>query len=94
MDKDNITSTIREINSEIKTQFKAEVIGIFSSYVRGEQHSGSDVDMLVRFESGATLFDLVSLSDYLGAIFGVPVVSEKALHPMVHDDVMNELVVV
>ncbi|WP_407283248.1 nucleotidyltransferase family protein [Methanolobus sp. WCC1] len=96
MDKSSIANTIRERSPEIKTQFKAEVIGIFGSYARGEQHSDSDVDVLVRFESGATLFDLVGLSDYLGLILGVPVdvVSERALHPMMHDDVMNELVVV
>lgn len=93
---DTIRSTIRKFSSEIKNQFKAEIIGIFGSYARNEQHRGSDVDVLVRFDSGATLFDLVALSDYLEDILDVPVdvVSEKALHPMMRDDVMNELVVV
>jgi hypothetical protein len=96
MDKISVASIIRKKSPEIKIQFKAEVIGIFGSYAREEQHSGSDVDVLVRFENGATLFDLVGLSDYLGEFLGVPVdvVSEKALHPLMHDDVMNELVVI
>ena len=96
MDKNTITSLVRAKGPEIKARFKAEVIGIFGSYARDEQHSGSDVDVLVRFENGATLFDLVGLSDYLESALGVPVdvVSEKTLHPMMRDDMMDELVVV
>ncbi|WP_319506281.1 nucleotidyltransferase family protein [uncultured Methanolobus sp.] len=96
MDKDTIKKIIRDKAPEIKTKFKADVVGIFGSYARGEQHSGSDVDVLVRFDKGATLLDLVGLSDYLEELLCVPVdvVSEKALHPMMRDDVMNELVVV
>lgn len=52
MDKKVITSFIRHKAHVIKNQFKAEVIGIFGSYARGEQHSGSDVDLLVRFDAG------------------------------------------
>jgi predicted nucleotidyltransferase len=33
--------------------------------VRGEQKESSDIDILVMFFEGATLFDFVGLSDYL-----------------------------
>ena len=96
IDIDAIKNVIREYAPEIKSQFKAEVIGIFGSYARGEQNSGSDVDVLVKFAKGATLLDLVALSDYLENLLGIPVdvVSEKALHPLMRDDVLNELVTV
>ncbi|HWR25562.1 MAG TPA: nucleotidyltransferase family protein [Methanosarcina sp.] len=85
---------ISERKNEIKEKFKAEVIGIFGSYARGEQKKGSDIDVLVRFSEGATLLHLVGLGYYLEDLFGIPVdvVSERALHPMMKDDVLKELV--
>ena len=92
---DNIKLLIKEHGSEIRQMFKAEVIGIFGSYARGEEKAGSDVDVLVNFDDGATLFDLVGLGDYLEEMLGIPVdvVSMRALHPMMSDDVLRELVV-
>ncbi|WP_370573185.1 nucleotidyltransferase family protein [Methanomethylovorans sp.] len=46
---DNIKLLIKEHGSEIRKMFKAEVIGIFGSYARGEEKAGSDVDVLVNF---------------------------------------------
>jgi len=48
----------------------------------------------VRFGEGATLLHLVGLGYYLEDLFGVPVdvVSERALHPMMKEDVLKELV--
>jgi len=85
---------ILERKDEIKEKFKAEVIGIFGSYARGEEKKGSDIDVLVRFREGASLFELVGLGDYLEDLFGVyvDVVSERALHPMMKDEVLRELV--
>lgn len=77
-------------------KLKAEVIGIFGSYTRGEEKEGSDIDVLVRFGEGESLFELVRLGNYLEDLFGVPVdvVSERALHPMMKDDVLRKLVLV
>ena len=48
----------------------------------------------MKFEKGATLFDLVELSEYLENILGIPVdvVSQRALHPMIKDEVLKEMV--
>jgi predicted nucleotidyltransferase len=87
---------ILERKDAIKEKFKAEVVGIFGSYARGEEKKGSDIDVLVRFGGGASLFELVGLGDYLEDLFGVyvDVVSERALHPMMKDEVLRELVLV
>jgi predicted nucleotidyltransferase len=94
IDVDQIRLLILERKDEIKEKFKAEVVGIFGSCARGEEKEGSDIDTLVRFGEGASLFDLVGLGYYLKDMFGVPVdvVSERALHPMIKDDVLKELV--
>jgi predicted nucleotidyltransferase len=94
IDANQIRLLILERKDEIREKFKTEVMGIFGSYARGEEKRGSDIDFLVRFGEGATLFDLVELGDYLEDLFGIPVdvVSERALHPMMKDDVLKELV--
>jgi predicted nucleotidyltransferase len=94
IDVNQIRLLILERKGEIKEKFKAEIVGIFGSYARGEEKEGSDIDVLVRFGEGASLFELVGLGDYLEDLFGisVDVVSERALHPMMKDDVLRELV--
>jgi predicted nucleotidyltransferase len=94
IDVNQIRLLILERKDEIKEKFKAEVVGIFGSYARGEEKEESDIDVLVRFEEGATLLHLTGLGYYLEDLFGVPVdvVSERALHPMMKDDVLRELV--
>jgi predicted nucleotidyltransferase len=86
---------IKEHQVEIRQAYKAEVVGIFGSYARGEEKPGSDVDVLVNFDTGATLFDLVGLADYLEELLGLPVdvVSKRALTPGIQDNVLKEMVV-
>lgn len=93
---DNIRFLIKKHRDEIRQLFKAEIVGIFGSYGRGEENEGSDVDVLVNFDDGATLFDIVGLGDYLEEMLGLPVdvVSMRALHPMMKSSVLKEMVTV
>ena len=70
---EEIKRKLVELREEIKKRYKAEIIGIFGSYVRSEQKEESDLDVLVRFYKGATLFELVGLSIYLEEELGVKV---------------------
>jgi predicted nucleotidyltransferase len=56
-------------------------VRIFGSVARGEATAASDVDVLVLFEDGRSLLDLVHLADDLRALLGrsVDVVSEGGL---------------
>lgn len=56
-------------------------IAIFGSVARGEDTDGSDIDFLVDFEPGSSLFDLLHLQDELSYILGraVDVVSSGGL---------------
>jgi hypothetical protein len=62
--------------------------------VRGEQRETSDLDVLVRFAPGATLFDLVGLADLLEESLGirVDVVPVDALREEIRDQVFREAV--
>lgn len=91
IDVNQIRLLILERKDEIKEKFKAEVVEIFGSYARGEEKEGSDIDVLVKFGEGASLFDFTGLEFYLEDLFGVPVdvVSERDLNPIVKDDMLK-----
>ncbi len=65
MKKVQIIEIFQGLKDVVKKRYKAEIIGIFGSYVRGEEKEGSDIDILVRFDELATLFDFIGLSDFL-----------------------------
>ena len=62
---ESILTTIKSLKDEIKQNYKAEIKGIFDSYVRNEQTSHSDIDILAEFQQEADLFDFVGLSQFL-----------------------------
>ena len=93
-DFDEIRKILRKNEDIIARDFKAEIVGIFGSYARGEQRKESDVDIVVRFKEGASLLDLVGLADFLEEKLGikVDVVSERAIRPELKDHILKELV--
>lgn len=68
---------------DLVRKHKADNPRVFGSVARGDDHSGSDVDLLVRFERDASLYDLVELQEDLRDLLGVEVdvVSEAGLKP-------------
>jgi uncharacterized protein len=94
MSIDNILAKLRELKPYALARYKAKEIGLFGSYVRGEQNADSDIDVLVDFDDGADLFDLMGLSVYLEEIFHqkVDVVSKHALRKELRESVLQEVV--
>lgn len=69
-------------------------IGLFGSYVRGEQQAGSDVDLLVEFETGRKSFDaFMELSFWLEAIMQrrVELVTLESLSPYIGPRILKEV---
>lgn len=60
---------------------RASRVRVFGSTARGEDISGSDLDLLVRFDPDADVFDLADLTVELAELTGlhVDVVSERGL---------------
>ena len=67
---------------------------LFGSFARGDEDENSDLDLLVEFESGRSLLDLVAvkldLEDALGR--AVDVVTRNALDPVIRECVLRERV--
>jgi predicted nucleotidyltransferase len=61
---------------------------LFGSVARGENRPGSDIDIMVEIDPEAhiTVFDYVSLKEYISGLFDGPVdvVSRDSLKPYVH----------
>jgi len=93
---EEIKEILKKHKNKIKREFKAEIIGVFGSYVRGEEKPESDVDVLVRFMEGATIFDLIGLAEFLEEKLGIKadVVSERALRPELKEQILKEVVAV
>ncbi len=91
---EEIRKDLEELKEGIRRRYRAEIIGIFGSYARGEQGEESDVDILVRFDEDATLFDLVGLSIFLEERLGVKVdvVPQDALREEIRDRIMSEVI--
>lgn len=94
MNTAEIIETIRQLNPIMEVKFKARVKGVFGSYVRGEERHDSDLDVLVEFQEGANLLDLVGISNYLEdeLKIRVDVVPVDTLRQEIKDQVMEEAV--
>lgn len=70
-------------------------VGVFGSYVRGEQRLDSDIDLLIELEHPVriSLLDLVELEDYLSDLLGIKVQTaiKKNLKPRLLPYIMREV---
>jgi predicted nucleotidyltransferase len=69
-------------------------IGLFGSFVRGEQHHDSDIDLLVEFEAGQKTFDaFMHLSFLLEEILQrrVELVTLESLSPHIGPHILKEV---
>jgi uncharacterized protein len=96
MDKEAVLTKLRELKSTITARYKVREIGLFGSFVRGEQGSSSDIDLLAEFEATADLFNLIGLELYLEEIFQRPVdvVPKQALRVELRETVLHQVITV
>ena len=91
---EKVRKIVTEEKDEIRRQYKAKVKGIFGSHVRGEAHADSDVDLLVDFDEGVNLFDMIGLEQFLEDKLGckVDVVPRSALRKELRPSVYSEMI--
>ena len=89
-----ILQVLRGLKDEIRRKYRAEIRGVFGSYVRGEQEAGSDLDVLVEFDPGANLLDLTGLALALEEKLNLPVdvVPESAIRDEIKETILMEKV--
>ena len=94
---EEIKGILAEHKEELRERFRVREIGVFGSYVRGEQKKrSSDIDILVEFEEPIGIFEFMDLEEYLSHLLGrkVDLVSRKALKPRIGEYILKEVVYV
>ena len=94
---------IRENKKLLEDRYKVKEIGVFGSFVRGEQKEGSDIDIIVEFENEKELggFEYIGLmndlEEYLMKILNIKPHLASKRHAMASDKwelIENEVVYV
>lgn len=93
---EQIKNILERQKTYLKEKYKIKEIGIFGSYVRGEQSKTSDLDILVDYEEIPSLFELVELQDYLSDILQVKVdlVMKSGLKPRIGKHILEEVALI
>ena len=91
---DQIMMKLRKNMPVLREKYKVKYLGVFGSYVRGEQKKSSDLDILVEFQEPVGLFEFMGLEEYLAKNTGVKVdlVSKKALKPRIGKHILEEVI--
>jgi predicted nucleotidyltransferase len=91
--KQDILNVLDKSRSRLKA-LGVRRIGLFGSFIRGEQSSGSDIDLLVEFESERKSFDtFMELSFFLEEALGhkIDLVTIESLSPYIGPHILREV---
>jgi hypothetical protein len=94
---EEIREILKKHSPELRERFGVWELGIFGSYVRGEQGEKSDLDVLVEFKRGYKTFDnYMDLKFYLEELLNLKVdlVTRSALKPRLKPYILEEAVYV
>lgn len=91
---EEIRKKLAQCKPEIENEFHVKEIGIFGSYVRGEEKKDSDLDIPVEFKTAPSMFRFIELEYYLKKILKVKVdlVMKDALKPVIGERIMKEVI--
>jgi uncharacterized protein len=90
----------RDMILKIARKHGIQNLRIFGSVARREDGPYSDLDLLVDYEAGRTLFDLIAFKQELEDFLSINHISDKSLHVVtensihwsIKEDVLNEAV--
>lgn len=91
---DEIRSILASHMDVLRSRYKVKEIGVFGSYVRGEQKKKSDIDILVEYRETPDMFEFLDLEEYLSDVLGINVdlVTKDALRPYIGKRILEEVV--
>ena len=88
---DELKKILQDNKAVLKDEYGVIAIGLFGSYIKGNQKEASDVDILLEFEKAIDLFTFVHLKNHLSDLLGVNVdlVTKKALKPKIGERILS-----
>jgi len=89
----DIEKALKKHKPFLKEKFKVKKIGIFGSYIRGEESESSDIDILVEFYEPIG-WEFIDLKEFLEKLLGrkVDLVTKKALKPQIKNKILKEII--
>ncbi|MBX7135604.1 MAG: nucleotidyltransferase family protein [Fimbriimonadaceae bacterium] len=89
-----LTASMKQRIRDLATQFGVSEVRLFGSTARGTARLDSDVDLLVRFERGASLITVIGFQQAVEEALGarVDVVEEAGLSPRLATRILAEAV--
>lgn len=92
--KEQVLGSLKVLKPEMARRFKVKEIALFGSFVRSEQNTASDIDLVVEFEEKADLFDLVALGQFLEERLGrkVDLGTKSSLRKEIRGHVLKEMI--
>ncbi len=90
---DEIKELLQRHKETFREQYGLKEIGIFGSYVRGEQGAESDLDILIELEKPIGFVRFIRLENALSQLLGVRVeiVTKKALKSYIGKRILEEV---
>ncbi|MEK9150111.1 MAG: nucleotidyltransferase family protein [Candidatus Desantisbacteria bacterium] len=93
---ERIKEILANHKKDINEKYRVKEIGIFGSYVRGEERQRSDLDVLVEFDDDARmdLIKFVELEYYISKLLKVKIdlVEKSVLKPRIGKHILREVV--
>jgi uncharacterized protein len=79
---------------DLQRRYGVREIGVFGSFVRGEQNRHSDIDILVEFADTPDLFEFIRLESSLRRSLGrkVDLVRKGSIRPELRRNILSEAV--
>lgn len=93
---EEIRDVIRQQSDALAERYGVSVVGIFGSYVRGEEKKGSDLDLLAEILRPISLLELVGAELYLTEVLGLKVdlVPKRSLREELRETILKEAIAV
>ena len=90
---EEIKELIQKHKEEFRKQYGLKEIGIFGSYLRGEQGTESDLDILIELEKPIGFVKFMRLERALSELLEIQVemVTKKALKPHIGKRILQEV---
>jgi len=91
--KQDVLETLHEKRERLR-ELGVSRLGLFGSFLRGQQKPASDIDLLVEFEAGKKTFDaFIELAFYLEEILQhrVELVTTDSLSPYLAPHILKEV---
>lgn len=91
---EEIQKVLAAHKEELRKKYNVKKVGIFGSFVRGEQRKASDLDILVDFKDTPDLLKFIELERYLEELLGVKIdlVRKQAVREELKERILSEVV--